>query len=931
MAKDVRIYPSQSAILFTGSSNSVEAQITLDNLGRLNLSGSDILFGPGKNDIYVGDGISTANIIYDVDGAIKGADGLNVGLTLGSKNTRVFVTGSSINISGSDVKIGPFSSSFASIRSGSITASVRFTDPVINITTASVGLVTSSKIQSSDITSSNLTLNTNATLYFNSIFSPTNGLPSSGSVNTSSLNPGIGSVVGQAFRIVSGSSTFTFIAAASGALPPDTSSAGIYYFATGSYVTESVGRRASGSVNTSSFSIGWGETVSDTVRITSGSTTWIFIASDTIFPDSGNNYYFSTGSALTSSYALLSLKMNSILAGSLLSSSFVSPDFTISASFTGSRYNIINFESSSGAGYVTVLNIGGGKDYTGSVNVSAFPILSTKINTILTASLLSSSVSESFFVISSSFTGSQYDGILFQSGSGSTFTTVLITTNGKNFSSSYIDRGASISVDTVGNLTLNSVSGSVYLAKDQNNIYIGDGTSSADIVYDVDGAIRGENGKNIRVTLGSNQTRVNITGSNVAISAFTASSALIQSFIPISASSITASGNINAGLLRVSSSISASSITVTSASAGFVTASIINVNNGGGIFLTGSTSTTGASIKLDNLGNLLVSAISGNVYFGKNSNDIYLGDGSSSANLIYDFNGTLKGTPGTTLTIGSSSANLLFTGSNINFQPGGGTTYFSGSTIFALASSSAFTGSFRGNATGSFSGSFIGDGSGITGIVLTSSISSGSFTGSFSGSFVGTGSIRLTSGSTNFALDSNFNLFNFTSGSTPIFLAQQVGLLNTSNFAFGFGTSTPVSASAGSSFDMRGTAIIGNPNGNSYNENLRLPTASNGFAGIVMGGPTTGSGTQAGVWTLAVQPASTGSYFRISHNITDIITINTSSLFTINSVSGAIIQPTSSGQPTFSGSDGQFVFGNSGGNQFVFVWMAGRWRSSSLA
>jgi hypothetical protein len=764
MTKDVRIYPSQSSILFTGSSNTVEAQITLDNLGRLNLSGSDILFGPGKNDIYVGDGINSANVIYDVDGAIKGADGLNVGVTLGSKDTRVFVSGSSINITGSDIKIGPFSSSFASIRSGSITASVRFTDPVVSIQTASIGLVTASRIQSSDITSSNLTLNTNATLYFNSIFSSTPGLPSTSSVNTSSLNPGIGSRVGDAFRIVSGSTTYTFIAAASGALPPDTSSSGIYYFATGSYVTESIGRRASGSVNTSSFSIGWGNNPGDTVRITSGSTFWNFIASDTLPSDSAPDYYFSTGSGATSSFTLLSLKMNSILTASLLSSSFVSPDFTISSSFTGSRYNIITFDSSSGAGFVTVLNLGGGKDYTGSVNVSAFPILSTKINTILTASLLSSSVSESFFVVSSSFTGSQYDGILFQSGSGSTFTTVLITANGKNFSSSYIDRGASISVDPIGNLTLNSVSGSIYLAKDQNNIYIGDGTSSADIVYDVDGAIRGESGKNVRITLGSNQTRLNITGSNIVMSAYTASNALIQGGI-ITASAITSSGNIIANALTLSSSISASIITVTSASVPFITSSILNINNQGGIFLTGSSSTTGASIKLDNLGNLLINAISGNVYFGKNSNDIYLGDGSSSANLIYDFNGTLKGTPGTTLTIGSSSANLVFTGSNINFQPGGGSVYFSGSIITNTFSASLFTGSFAGNVSGSLTGSFTG-------------------------------------------------------------------------------------------------SMIGN--------------------------------------------------------------------LTVTNPSGAIISPTSSGQPTFSGSDGQFIFGNSGGNQFMYVWMAGQWRSSSL-
>ena len=59
--------------------------------------------------------------------------------------------------------------------------------------------------------------------------------------------------------------------------------------------------------------------------------------------------------------------------------------------------------------------------------------------------------------------------------------------------------------------------------------------------------------------------------------------------------------------------------------------------------------------------------------------------------------------------------------------------------------------------------------------------------------------------------------------------------------------------------------------------------------------------------------------------------LNINSLTTINSVSGAIIFPTSSGVPTFSGSDGQFVFGNNGGNQFIYVWMASRWRSGSLS
>jgi hypothetical protein len=59
--------------------------------------------------------------------------------------------------------------------------------------------------------------------------------------------------------------------------------------------------------------------------------------------------------------------------------------------------------------------------------------------------------------------------------------------------------------------------------------------------------------------------------------------------------------------------------------------------------------------------------------------------------------------------------------------------------------------------------------------------------------------------------------------------------------------------------------------------------------------------------------------------------LNISGSTTINSVSGARIFPTSSGVPTFSGSDGQFIFGSNGGNQFIYVWMASRWRSGSLS
>ena len=48
------------------------------------------------------------------------------------------------------------------------------------------------------------------------------------------------------------------------------------------------------------------------------------------------------------------------------------------------------------------------------------------------------------------------------------------------------------------------------------------------------------------------------------------------------------------------------------------------------------------------------------------------------------------------------------------------------------------------------------------------------------------------------------------------------------------------------------------------------------------------------------------------------------------STSGSILEPTSSGVPTFTGRDGQFIFGSSGENHFIYVYMAGAWRSSSL-
>ncbi len=228
--------------------------------------------------------------------------------------------------------------------------------------------------------------------------------------------------------------------------------------------------------------------------------------------------------------------------------------------------------------------------------------------------------------------------------------------------------------------------------------------------------------------------------------------------------------------------------------------------------------------------------------------------------------------------------------------------------------------------TGSFTGSFIGNGSGLTNLNISSSNTSGSFTGSFGG----TGSLRLETGSVGLSLDVASDFLRFSSGSTVNFAAQQVA--GTTSMSFAFNTGSAIGGQ-GATFDVRATAVIMNPQGANYNENLRLPASPGGYSSIVMNGPVAGLASQGGVWSILTSPSSsaTGSNFSIRHFNTDVINVYTSSLVQITSPSGAILSPTASTIPTFSGSDGQFLFGNVSGNQVMFVWMAGRWRSSSLA
>ena len=91
-------------------------------------------------------------------------------------------------------------------------------------------------------------------------------------------------------------------------------------------------------------------------------------------------------------------------------------------------------------------------------------------------------------------------------------------------------------------------------------------------------------------------------------------------------------------------------------------------------------------------------------------------------------------------------------------------------------------------------------------------------------------------------------------------------------------------------------------------------------------------------------------YFTGSHAITGSLTVSSSlvcqdsvqvtgsltvsgSLTTFNFVSGAVITPTASLSgiaPTFSATEGQFLFGSGSEGYKMFVWLGGQWRSGSL-
>jgi len=87
----------------------------------------------------------------------------------------------------------------------------------------------------------------------------------------------------------------------------------------------------------------------------------------------------------------------------------------------------------------------------------------------------------------------------------------------------------------------------------------------------------------------------------------------------------------------------------------------------------------------------------------------------------------------------------------------------------------------------------------------------------------------------------------------------------------GIGTASPISP-----LHVSGMATISNSTGSNYNENLRLPSATSGYACIALGATAETSGTGLGQWSIIKFPVSESSRFSIRHFNDDYLTVLTS-------------------------------------------------------
>jgi hypothetical protein len=97
MPKDVLITPANSAVEFKDTSGNIDAIIQLDDSGNLNITnpGGSLSVGDVTSNVYVGDGSSVVDIIYEQNGAIRALTGKT--LTVGQSDSFVNVAANLTN------------------------------------------------------------------------------------------------------------------------------------------------------------------------------------------------------------------------------------------------------------------------------------------------------------------------------------------------------------------------------------------------------------------------------------------------------------------------------------------------------------------------------------------------------------------------------------------------------------------------------------------------------------------------------------------------------------------------------------------------------------------------------------------------------------------------------------------------------------------
>ena len=69
-------------------------------------------------------------------------------------------------------------------------------------------------------------------------------------------------------------------------------------------------------------------------------------------------------------------------------------------------------------------------------------------------------------------------------------------------------------------------------------------------------------------------------------------------------------------------------------------------------------------VKLDSDGNLELTSPGGGISFGDVSSDIFIGNGTDNVDLKFEVSGSITGTSGVTLTLGSSNSNIAIVSNN---------------------------------------------------------------------------------------------------------------------------------------------------------------------------------------------------------------------------------------------------------------------------